>query len=528
MRKFIVLAFFILSLPVFADYPQANFGNPQETMNYFLKTMKGYKLGDTAAISLAVKALDTSKLDPATKEASSELAATRLIDTLDRLEYIDIKNIPSAPDSETWIYKKQSVSIEGVYHNVEIAIGLKDKKWLFTSKTVSSISFFQESLKGQKIVGGVTGLSNWKTKLKSRMPKWTGHRAFLLLNGQWLGIFLILFLSLIIEKITRFIIGSYLTSFLVKKDIKFEKEKERHFTFPLGVMTYSGFWTLSVRLLEFQDGELSTFLRGGYVVFTIACVFAAYRIVDVLGVWLLEKAESTENKYDDILVPLISKTSKFFVFCIGIIFIGDSLTLDMKSIIAGMGIGGLAFAFAAKDTIANIFGSLTVLLDKPFQIGDLINIGGNIEGVVEQVGIRSTRVRTLYDSLITVPNGTLTSSHIDNWGRRNNRRWKTTLGVQYDTSPEKIDAFCEGIRELVRNNEYIRQDNFRVYFNAFSASSLDILIYLFWQVPGWDAELVQKHKISIEILELAEKMGVNFAFPTQTLHVFNEDNSKSL
>jgi MscS family membrane protein len=200
----------------------------------------------------------------------------------------------------------------------------------------------------------------------------------------------------------------------------------------------------------------------------------------------------------------------------------------MKSIIAGMGIGGLAFAFAAKDTIANLFGSITVLLDKPFQIGDLINIGGNIEGVVEQVGIRSTRVRTLYDSLITVPNGTLTSSHIDNWGRRNSRRWKTTLGVQYDTSPQKLEAFCEGIRELIKKNEYIRQDNYRVFFNAFSASSLDILIYLFWKVPGWDEELIQKHKMSIEILELANEMGVSFAFPTQTVHLFNEDNSRTL
>lgn len=528
MQRLFILFLFIFSLPVFAEYPAANFTSPQETMNYFLKTMKGYKTGDAAAIKLAVKALDTSKLDSATKVESSELAATRLIDTLDRLEYIDIKSIPSSHEGESWIYKKQSVSLEGVYHNVEIAISPIDKKWLFTSKTVSTISLFHQSLKGTKIVSGVTALSTWKTKLKERMPKWTGYRAFLLLNGQWLGIFLIILLSLFVEKIVRFIVGRYLTKLLNKKEIKFEKEKELHFTLPIGIMTFSGFWTLAVRVLEFQDGELSTFLRGGYVVFTVASVFAAYRVVDVLGAWLLEKAEKTENKYDDILVPLISKTSKFFVFCIGIIFIGNSLTLDMKSILAGMGIGGLAFAFAAKDTIANIFGSLTVLLDKPFQIGDLINIGGNIEGVVEQVGIRSTRVRTLYDSLITVPNGTLTSSHIDNWGRRNNRRWKTTLGLQYDTSPEKMEAFCEGLRELIRKNEYIRQDNFRVYFNAFSASSLDILVYLFWSVPGWEDELIQKHKISIEILNLAKEVGVDFAFPTQTLHVFNEDNSRTL
>jgi len=523
MKLFILISAILFSTNAFSKYPTPSFESPRQSMNYFLKTMKGYKLGDQKAIDLAIKTLNTSKLDPATKEESARLAATRIINTLDRLEYIDINKIPDSPEGDIWFYKKQSVELDEVYHEVEIALSKVDKKWLFTPETINTIVYFEASLKDKKLAKGVTGLSNWKTKLKRSMPAWTGHRSFVLLNGQWLAILLIIFISLIIEKIVRYIIGRYVTNWLIKRGIKFEEAEERHFTLPIGIMTFSGFWTLAVRLLEFQDGELATFLRGGYVVFTIACVFAANRVVDVIGVWLAEKAELTENKYDDILVPLISKTSKFFVFCIGIIFIGNSLTLDMKSIIAGMGIGGFAFAFAAKDTIANLFGSLTILLDKPFQIGDLVNIGGNIEGVIEQVGIRSTRVRTLYDSMITVPNGILTNTHIDNYGRRNYRRLKTTLGVQYDTKPEKLEAFCEGIRELLKNNENVRQDNFRVYFNSFNASSLDILIYLFWHVPNWDRQLEEEHKLSMNILKMANEMGVSFAFPTRTLHLFNED-----
>ncbi len=524
MKLFVLIVAILFSASAFSKYPSASFDNPRQTMNYFLKTMKGYKLGDLNAIDLAIKSLNTSKLDPATKEESARLAATRIINTLDRLEYIDVNKIPDSPEGEVWYYKKHSVEIDGIYQEVEIAISKIEKKWLFTPETINSIVHFETSLKNKKLVKGVTGLSTWKTKLKASMPEWTGHRSFVLLNGQWLAILLIIFISLIIEKIVRFFIGRYVTNWLIKRNIQFEKSEERHFTLPIGIMTFSGFWTLAVRILEFQDGELSAFLRGGYVVFTIATVFAANRVVDVIGVWLSEKAELTENKYDDILVPLISKTSKFFVFCIGLIFIGNSLTLDMKSIIAGMGIGGFAFAFAAKDTIANLFGSLTILLDKPFQIGDLVNIGGNIEGVIEQVGIRSTRVRTLYDSMITVPNGILTNTHIDNYGRRNYRRLKTTLGVQYDTKPEKLEAFCEGIRELIRNNENVRQDNFRVYFNSFNASSLDILIYLFWHVPSWDRQLEEEHKLSMDILKMANEMGVSFAFPTRTLHLFNESS----
>lgn len=525
MKILIVFISLLFSFQVLSEekYPAASFSSPRDTMNYFLKTMKGYKLGDKAALDLAVKALNTSKLDSATKTESSRLAATQIINTLDRLEYIKIDKIPDYEEGETWYYKKQSVQLEGEYHEVEIAIALQDKLWKFTPKTLSSIVHFEESLKGKKLVKGVTGLTTWKTKIKDSMPQWTGERSFVLLNGQWIAILLIVFISLIIEKIVRFIIGRYVASWLRKRGVKFTEEDQKKLTFPMGIMTFSGFWTLAVRMLDFQDGELAAILRGGFVVFTIACVFAANRVVDVIGVWLHEKAAATENKYDDILVPLISRTSKFFVFCVGIIFIGNSLTLDMKSIIAGMGIGGFAFAFAAKDAIANLFGSLTILLDKPFQIGDLVNIGGNIEGVIEQVGIRSTRVRTLYDSMITVPNGILTNTHIDNFGRRNYRRLKTKLGLQYDTPPEKIEAFCEGVRDLLKGNPAVRQDNYRVYFNSFSDSSLDILLYFFWQVPSWDQQLQEEHNLSVKILALANEMGVSFAFPTRTLHLFNEN-----
>ncbi|MBT5095065.1 MAG: mechanosensitive ion channel family protein, partial [Halobacteriovoraceae bacterium] len=235
-------------------------------------------------------------------------------------------------------------------------------------------------------------------------------------------------------------------------------------------------------------------------------------------------ARESDNKFDDILAPLFRKTAKFFVVAIGFIFIGDSLTLDMKSIIAGLGIGGLAFALAAKDTIGNIFGSLTVLLDRPFRIGDWVHIDGTVEGMVEEVGLRSTRIRTFYDSLITLPNGRLTNAHIDNYGQRKYRRFTTKVGVQYDTSPEKLEEFCQGIRQIIKDHEFTRKDYFHVYFNGFNNSSLDILVYVFWQVPNWAKELEEKHRFLMDILKLGNKMGIDFAFPTQTIHLQGQDN----
>ena len=221
----------------------------------------------------------------------------------------------------------------------------------------------------------------------------------------------------------------------------------------------------------------------------------------------------------DILFLLIRKSVKTFVIALGIIFIGDSLTLDMKGLLTGLGIGGIAFALAAKDTISNIFGSLTVLLDRPFSIGDWVLIDDNIEGTIEMVGLRSTKIRTFYDSLISLPNGRLTNAHIDNYGKRTFRRYNSKIGLEYNTHPSKVEAFCDGVKEIIHKHPYTRKDYFHVYFNGFGESSLDILVYVFWKVPDWSKELEEKHKFLLAILELGNDLGIGFAFPTRTLHI---------
>jgi MscS family membrane protein len=142
---------------------------------------------------------------------------------------------------------------------------------------------------------------------------------------------------------------------------------------------------------------------------------------------------------------------------------------------------------------------------------------GDVDGTVEEVGFRSTRIRTFYNSLITLPNANLISAHVDNYGARRYRRWKTHLGVAYDTPPEKVDAICEGIRELVRCHPYTRKDYFHVYLNQFGAHSLDILLYVFFETPDWATELRERHRLGVDILRLAKNLGVEIAFPTQTL-----------
>ena len=292
----------------------------------------------------------------------------------------------------------------------------------------------------------------------------------------------------------------------------------------LFLTTLAGLILLGRDYLPSTGGLTDILLRGAQVVLALGLSLTAYHLVDILFLYMAHRAKRSDSKIDDILVPLFRKSAKVAVIILGLFFLGNALALDMKNLVAGLGIGGLAFAFAAKDTIANVFGSVTVILDRPFGVGDWVKIDGDLEGTVEEVGIRSTRIRTFYDSLITLPNGRLADARIDNFGGRKYRRFSTVVGIEYATAPEKIEAFCEGIRQIIATHRWTRKDYFHVYLNNLGASSLDILLYVFWEVPSWSKELAERHRLLLDILRLGRELGVQFAFPTQTLHLFKEES----
>jgi len=254
------------------------------------------------------------------------------------------------------------------------------------------------------------------------------------------------------------------------------------------------------------------------VLITISIVWASYRSVDLLAAKLADRAEKTESKLDDQLVPLLRKTLKVVVCVIGTILVLQNLRFDVTTLFASVSIGGLALGLAAKDTLANLFGSIMLFVDSPFQIGDWINFKG-VDGTVEEVGFRSTRIRTFYNSVVVVPNAQLANELIDNYGQREFRRCLLTLGLTYDTTPEQMQAFVEGCRAIISANEHTRKDTFEVHMAGFGASSLDVMLYFFFRCDTWTVELRERHNIFLEIMRLADTIGVSFAFPTRTLHV---------
>ncbi|MEO8540714.1 MAG: mechanosensitive ion channel family protein [bacterium] len=242
------------------------------------------------------------------------------------------------------------------------------------------------------------------------------------------------------------------------------------------------------------------------------------RGIAVIGDFLLEKAGMTETRLDDQLIPLVRQTANVFVVLVGTLFVLSNLNVDVGALIAGLGIGGLAVALAAQDTIKNLLGGITVLADRPFQVGDWIVVG-DTEGTVEKIGFRSMRVRTFKESLVTVPNGHLADHIVDNMGVRPYRRYDTTLHLPLSTPPEKVQAFCEGVRALLHANDRVRQDYFFCELERIGDATLEVLLYCFFAAADWGIELRAKHILNLDILRLAQSLGLELSAPASSVRL---------
>ncbi len=218
---------------------------------------------------------------------------------------------------------------------------------------------------------------------------------------------------------------------------------------------------------------------------------------------------------------LFIKSAKAFVFILGIVAVLQEWGINVTALIASLGLGGLAFALAAKDTVANFFGGLTILADRSMKIGEWVKTG-SIEGIVEDIGIRTTKIRTFEKGLITVPNSYIANNPLENFSRRNVRRILAKIGLVYSTKKEQIDNIIKDIRNLLENHPKIATDQtIAVYFDEFADSSLNILIVCYTDTSNWLEWLDIKQDIYYKIMEIVEKNGSSFAFPSRSIYVEN-------
>ena len=259
-------------------------------------------------------------------------------------------------------------------------------------------------------------------------------------------------------------------------------------------------------------------MTGLRIVMTVFIAVLLFRFTNVLRVYLESLAEGTESKMDDQVLPLIDKTLKIIIVVGALIQILSLLHVNIAAIIAGVSIAGLALALATQDSVKNLIGSLMIFLDKPFQINDFVEIDGKY-GTVEEVGFRSTRIRTVDTSLISIPNGSLSNLMIWNMGIRFFWLFDTKLSITYDTPPELIEHFTDQVERIIRMHPMAADENYIVRFSEFGDSALHIQLRAYFRTNDYLEELKIREEFLLSIMRLADTLGVEFAFPSRTLYV---------
>jgi MscS family membrane protein len=286
-------------------------------------------------------------------------------------------------------------------------------------------------------------------------------------------------------------------------------------------------WTLALThvglpWLALPDGIASTVRRGAHVVLLVVVFWAVWRLVDIASKLVADLRWSTEHAASRALVPLGRRLSKVAVILAAVVTLLSELGYSVASLIAGLGIGGLAVALAARSTLENLFGAFSIGADQPFREGDTIKVD-DVVGTVEAVGLRSTRIRTIDRTLVTLPNGKLADLRIESYSARDRIRLGCVLGLVYGTTATQIRQVLSGVERVLREHPKIWPDTVVVHFAELGTSSLNIEVMAWFQTVSFDEFRAIREEILLRFMEVVERAGSSFAFPTQTVHV---DSSK--
>ena len=331
--------------------------------------------------------------------------------------------------------------------------------------------------------------------------------------AQGLGIFLFF---LFLRKLFALVVLGVLKQIVKKTKSSFDDKVLDIVSGPLKfAFIIVGFY-LAVNIMQIDTQMIDKIVRS----MIIAAIFwLFFNIVTVLEKAIFNFAKKFGKELYREIGNFFIKSLKIFIFSVGLVAILQEWDINVSAFIASLGLGGLAFALAAKDTAANLFGGLTILADKSLKIDDWIKVD-DVEGVVEDIGLRTIKVRTFEKSLVTVPNQIVANNPIENFSRRDIRRIKMRIGLTYSTTKEQMSAILKNIKDMLKSHPKIDQKaTMLVNFDEFEDSSLSIFIYCFTNTAKWDEYLAIKEDVNLKIMEIVETAKAEFAFPSQSIYV---------
>lgn len=373
----------------------------------------------------------------------------------------------------------------------------------------------------------VEGMATSTVARKLESPEWIKELAkdwpFLqyrfLGNELWKYIcsFIYIFLAFYISKFLDYLTRVWLKRWAEKTETKFDDLILELLNGPVRVVSFVIFLRIGLDVFNWP-APVEIWLGKGFTIVVAATItYTAMKFVDLLmNYWHLRASADSDREFREHIFPIARKTLKLFVVIVAVLVTLDSINVKITALIASLSIGGLAVGLAAQDTLANLFGAVAVFVDKPFRLGDRIQFD-TVDGTVESIGLRSTRVRNLDGHLITVPNKTMGNAAIVNVTRRPNIKTVMNIGITYDTPAEKVKRALVILEKIYRGHP--KTADLIVSFNQFADSSLNILVVHWWNSTDYKEYLAGMQELNLKIKEQFDAEGISFAFPSQTLYL---------
>lgn len=451
------------------------------------------------------------------REQEAVIVADYLKRVFDHISYVTWQEIPDNPDQQVpYVFYYHPM---GTVKVVRVEVGDK-ARWKLAPETLRSAPALLTALQDLPAAVGVDASPPLSSSFRLReavrkaMPGLV-HRSVFLENWQWLGLAASLAAAVGVAWLSGAVFGRL--DGYGRVGVIFNA-----LVGPVRILSSALFLVVALQFLGITQAGLPFAGSAVNVLLILAVAFTFYRLTDSIGGMVVQVAEKTESYIDEIASSLGMGLIKLLIVVSAIIACADVVGLPYEGVLTGLGVGGVALAFAARDTVSNMLSGLILMADRPFKRGDLVEIDRTL-ATVDTVGLRSTRLRALDDTVLHVPNSRLSDRIIANWGKRRKRRVKMLIGLTYDTPREKFERFVGGLREVYMSQPHADVENFYVGLNGFGASSIDIEFYGYFYVLSYEAQVNAQHALMLEIIALAEKIGVSFAFPTRTVHVMGTE-----
>ncbi len=365
-------------------------------------------------------------------------------------------------------------------------------------------------------------------------PGWVEHLAkeFPALKWKWWGnelwkyfaSLIYIFLAFYVSKFLDYLTRVWLRRWAEKTETKFDDLLLELLNGPVKVVAFVIFLHIGLSVFHWPDKVQVILSKGFTIVVAFTLTYMVMKFIDLLmGYWRQRALADSDRTFDEQLFPIVRKSLKVFITVVAVLVTAQNLQINVTAALTSLSIGGLAIGLAAQDTLANLFGAIAVFVDKPFRLGDRIQIDA-VEGNVEAIGMRSTRVRNAKGFLVTIPNKTVGSATITNISKRPSIQTEMNIGLTYDTSTEKIKRAIALLSDIYRAHPLT--GDLLVSFNRFADSSLNILVVHFAKTSDVREYLAAMQDLNLKVKEQFDKEGISFAFPSQTLYLKQDSSAR--